>query len=137
MPILKCLNDIEQNLLSTLIELTKTDELINNYYTPFIKSKLDTKQLVVRNVTEFDPNTLSIVVVYQLNSTTSGTVSVTYEDILAIDLDKVVEEPEQPEQPESPEPDEPVKESKCNAGAHFISIILLMSLCGILINKRK
>ena len=38
-------NDIEQNLLSTLIELTKTDELINNFYTPFIKSKLDTKQL--------------------------------------------------------------------------------------------
>ena len=38
-------NDIEQNLLSTFIELTKTDELINNYYTPFIKSKFDNKEL--------------------------------------------------------------------------------------------
>ena len=37
--------DIEQNLLSTVIELTKTDEFINNYYTPFIKSKVNNKQL--------------------------------------------------------------------------------------------
>ena len=31
--------DIEQDLLGVIIELTKTDELINNYYTPFVKSK--------------------------------------------------------------------------------------------------
>ena len=37
--------DIEQDLLGVIIELTKTDELINNYYTPFIKSKLNNKEL--------------------------------------------------------------------------------------------
>ena len=133
---------IVNNNLVIVFDIIDTDNTIS-FATVFINGKdydlkLDTKQLVVRNVSEFDPNSLSIVVVYQLNSTTSGTISVTYEDVLAIDLDKVVEEPEEPEQPEQPEqPDEPEKESKCNAGAHFISIILLMSLCGILINKRK
>lgn len=33
--------DIEERLKGFLIELNKQDELINNYYTPFIKSKLD------------------------------------------------------------------------------------------------
>ena len=37
--------DIEQELLFAVIELTKTDELINDYYTPFIKSKFDNKQI--------------------------------------------------------------------------------------------
>lgn len=37
--------DIEQSLLSTVIELSKTDELINDYYTPFIKSKFDNNQI--------------------------------------------------------------------------------------------
>ena len=37
--------DIEQDLLGVIIELTKTDKLINNYYTPFIKSKLNNKEL--------------------------------------------------------------------------------------------
>lgn len=37
--------DIEKQLLATFIELTKTDELINNYYTPFIKSKFDNKEI--------------------------------------------------------------------------------------------
>lgn len=133
---------IVNNNLVIVFDIIDIDNTIS-FATVFINGKdydlkLDTKQLVVRNVSEFDPNSLSIVVVYQLNSTTSGTVSVTYEDVLAVDLDKVVEEPEEPEKPEQPEqPDEPEKESKCNAGAHFISIILLMSLCGILINKRK
>ena len=37
--------DIEERLKGFLIELNKQDELINNYYTPFIKSKLDNKQI--------------------------------------------------------------------------------------------
>ena len=37
--------DIEKNLLGTVIELSKTDELINDYYTPFIKSKFDNNQI--------------------------------------------------------------------------------------------
>ncbi len=36
---------IEERLKGFLIELNKQDELINNYYTPFIKSKLDSKQI--------------------------------------------------------------------------------------------
>ena len=32
-------------MLAAVIELTKTDELINDYYTPFIKSKFDNKQI--------------------------------------------------------------------------------------------
>lgn len=37
--------EIEENMLAVVIELTKTDELINDYYTPFIKSKFDNKQI--------------------------------------------------------------------------------------------
>lgn len=37
--------EIEQHLLAIFIELIKTDELINNYYTPFIKSKFDNKEI--------------------------------------------------------------------------------------------
>ena len=37
--------NIEERLKGFLIELNKQDELINNYYTPFIKSKLDNKQI--------------------------------------------------------------------------------------------
>ena len=37
--------DIEEQLKWFLIELNKQDELINDYYTPFIKSKLDNKQI--------------------------------------------------------------------------------------------
>ena len=37
--------EIEENMLGSIIELTKTDELINDYYTPFIKSKFDNKQI--------------------------------------------------------------------------------------------
>ena len=37
--------DIEKQLKYFLIELNKQDELINDYYTPFIKSKLDNKQI--------------------------------------------------------------------------------------------
>ena len=37
--------DIEEQLKGFLIELNKQDELINDYYTPFIKSKLDNKQI--------------------------------------------------------------------------------------------
>lgn len=32
-------------MLGSIIELIKTDELINDYYTPFIKSKYDNKQI--------------------------------------------------------------------------------------------
>jgi site-specific DNA recombinase len=37
--------EIEENMLGSIIELTKTDELINDYYTLFIKSKFDNKQI--------------------------------------------------------------------------------------------
>ena len=37
--------DIEEQLKGFLIELNKQDELINNYYTPFIKSKLDNSKI--------------------------------------------------------------------------------------------
>lgn len=37
--------DIEEQLKWFLIELNKQDELINEYYTPFIKSKLDHRQI--------------------------------------------------------------------------------------------
>ena len=36
--------EIESLLLGLMLELVKQDELINDYYTPFIKSKLDNKQ---------------------------------------------------------------------------------------------
>ena len=36
--------EIENLLLGLMLELVKQDELINDYYTPFIKSKLDNKQ---------------------------------------------------------------------------------------------
>lgn len=35
--------DIEKELKAFMLELTKQDDLINNYYTPFIKSKLEDK----------------------------------------------------------------------------------------------
>ena len=37
--------EIEEQLKAFLIDLNKQDELINDYYTPFIKSKLDNKQV--------------------------------------------------------------------------------------------
>ena len=37
--------EIESLLLGLMLELVKQDELINDYYTPFIKSKLDNKQV--------------------------------------------------------------------------------------------
>ena len=37
--------EIEQELMACLLELVKTDMLVNNYYTPFIKSKLDNKDI--------------------------------------------------------------------------------------------
>ena len=37
--------EIEENLKAFLIELNKQDELINDYYTPFIKSKLENKEI--------------------------------------------------------------------------------------------
>ena len=37
--------EIEENLKVFLIELNKQDELINDYYTPFIKSKLENKEI--------------------------------------------------------------------------------------------
>lgn len=36
--------EIENLLLVLMLELVKQDELINDYYTPFIKSKLDNRQ---------------------------------------------------------------------------------------------
>ena len=41
--------EIEQELLFGMIDLAKTDELINDYYTPFIKSKYDNKQIDYEN----------------------------------------------------------------------------------------
>lgn len=38
-------SDIEETFLGLMIEIVKQDELINDYYTPFIKSKLDNKQI--------------------------------------------------------------------------------------------
>ena len=35
--------DIEKELKAFMLELAKQDDLINNYYTPFIKSKLEDK----------------------------------------------------------------------------------------------
>lgn len=47
--------DIEQQLLAIFIELIKTDELINNYYTPFIKSKFDNKEINYnKQIKDFD-----------------------------------------------------------------------------------
>lgn len=47
--------DIEQHLLAIFIELIKTDELINNYYTPFIKSKFDNKEINYnKQIKDFD-----------------------------------------------------------------------------------
>lgn len=47
--------DIEEQLKGFLIELNKQDELINDYYTPFIKSKLDNKQIDYdKEIKEFD-----------------------------------------------------------------------------------
>ena len=37
--------EIEKELLFAMIDLSKTDELINDYYTPFIKSKYDKKEI--------------------------------------------------------------------------------------------
>ena len=47
--------DIEQQLLAIFIELIKKDELINNYYTPFIKSKFDNKEINYnKQIKDFD-----------------------------------------------------------------------------------
>ena len=47
--------EIEQQLLAIFIELIKTDELINNYYTPFIKSKFDNKEINYnKQIKDFD-----------------------------------------------------------------------------------
>ncbi len=37
--------EIEQELMACLLELVKTDMMINDYYTPFIKSKFDNKDI--------------------------------------------------------------------------------------------
>jgi site-specific DNA recombinase len=37
--------DIENEIMGLMLELSKEDNLINNYYTPFIKSKYDNKQI--------------------------------------------------------------------------------------------
>lgn len=37
--------EIEQELMACLLELVKTDTMINDYYAPFIKSKLDNKDI--------------------------------------------------------------------------------------------
>ena len=37
--------EIEQELMACILELIKTDMMINDYYTPFIKSKLDNKDI--------------------------------------------------------------------------------------------
>ncbi|MDD2518657.1 MAG: recombinase family protein [Bacilli bacterium] len=36
--------DVEERLMGLMLEISKQDELINDYYTPFIKSKLDNKK---------------------------------------------------------------------------------------------
>lgn len=41
--------EIDRELLFGMIDLAKTDELINDYYTPFIKSKYDNKQIDYEN----------------------------------------------------------------------------------------
>ena len=41
--------DIEEELVTTLFNIMKLDELINDYYTPFIKSKYDNKTLEYEN----------------------------------------------------------------------------------------
>ena len=47
--------EIEQQLLAIFIELIKTDELINNYYTQFIKSKFDNKEINYnKQIKDFD-----------------------------------------------------------------------------------
>ena len=134
---------LNNNLIITF-DLVDPDATIS-FATVFIKGKaydlnLEKKQMIVKNVSSFDPTTLSISVVYQLNSSTNATVSTTFSDILAIEEGTKPEQPIQPEDPEQPEePEKPSNEngSNCSIGAQVISLILLMSLCGILINKRK
>jgi site-specific DNA recombinase len=57
--------DIEERLKGFLIELNKQDELINNYYTPFIKSKLDSKQIdYEKDIKELDKQLYRIKTAY-------------------------------------------------------------------------
>ena len=77
---------------------------------------------------DFKSEDVRITVVYELNSSSNGTQTVIYSS-----PEEIVETP-------SPEPEQPTdepKQSKCSSGTYFISIVLLMSLCGVLINKRK
>ena len=46
--------DIEKELKAFMLELTKQDDLINNYYTPFIKSKLEDKTVYIKGVLKLD-----------------------------------------------------------------------------------
>lgn len=145
---------LANNNLILNFDISDPDNTIS-FATVFINGKsydlnLEKKQIVVKNVSSFDSNSLSVVVVYLLNSSTNATVSTTYSDILAIDADakpehvhKYVEgvcecgevDPNY-EQPEKPNDNEN-EGSSCSLGTHVISLVLLMSLCGILINKRK
>ena len=89
---------------------------------------LEKNVLVVKNVKDFKAEDVRITVVYELNSSSNGTQTVIYSS------------PEENIETPSPEPEQPTdepKQSKCSSGTYFISIVLLMSLCGVLINKRK
>jgi hypothetical protein len=89
---------------------------------------LEKNVLIVKNVKDFKAEDVKITVVYELNSSSNGTQTVIYSS-----PEEIVETPSQePEQPT----DVP-KKSKCSSGTYFISTVLLMSLCGVLINKRK
>lgn len=55
----------EQELMICLLELVKTDMMINDYYTPFIKSKLDNKNInYEKELKEFDKQLDRIKAVY-------------------------------------------------------------------------
>ena len=60
---------------------------------------------------------------YELNSSTNATVTKTVNNLKEFVEEPVVEEP--------------VEEEGCTSGAYFISTILLLSLCGTILIKRK
>ena len=113
---------IEEGKLYINYEISDPDNVIS-FIVLYIGSKSydikkDTKQLVVKVPDNFKPENVSIVMAYELNSSTNATVTKTVDN-----LKEFVEES--------------VDEGGCTSGAYFISTILLLSLCGTILIKRK
>lgn len=114
----------ENNVLTINYTFNDPDKAIG-FATLFVGNKnydldLEQNQIVINNVSSFKAEDASVVVMYELNSSSAGSQTVKYST--PAEFVEHVDEP---------------KGSKCSSGAYFASIVLLISLCGVVINKRK